>query len=441
MMNGMVAWGFAMMAVMMLLLMKTKIKPGMIFVLVPAAAGILMGFTAEELLSYIAGGIREVFPVALMFGCAIFFFGILNEAGVFRWMTAKLLEKMRDKVSSVMSMTVLVSAAAHLCGSGAVSYLITTNALKPIYERKGIPMGRLMCLSSLTFGIMNMFPWAGPCGRLAGALGVLPNNIWRYCIPAQIAGLGMVFWIAGRLSDKETNRKSYSHLEQQSFGKVCMNLECQRSENVVREQKPKHFIWNILCMAGAVGLLAFTKIQPAIIFAVGLLLVLPVNGKNVQGARMILSSCARQAGPIIFTVLASGVLVGVFTKSPLLGEMTGLFQKMIPEKMTEHVHILLGLIANPMSWIVCGEIEIFGLIPIGANMAAASGIPGEAVAAAFLIPYSAVVFVLPTTVSVHLGCALHGVSMRAHIRETWKWTLLCSLGMLGFVTATGILPW
>ena len=80
-------------------------------------------------------------------------------------------------------MTVFVSAIAHLSGSGAVSYLIVITTCKSIYNENKIPLTNLMCLSSLTFGVMNMLPWAGPCGRLAGVLNTDPVSIWRFVYP------------------------------------------------------------------------------------------------------------------------------------------------------------------------------------------------------------------------------------------------------------------
>ena len=108
--------------------------------------------------------------------------------------------------------------------------------------------------------------------------------------------------------------------------------------------------------------------------------------------------------------------------------------------MSAHAPVLLGAISSVNSWFVSGEVQIFGLVPIAAQLSGLAGIAPAAVGAAFLIPYSAVVFVLPTTVSVHLGLDLCGVSLRDHVKETYKWSVLCSLSMLGFAILSGVLP-
>lgn len=134
-------------------------------------------------------------------------------------LVSKILGKAKKNSKSIFFMTVIVSATAHLSGSGAVSYLVILTACKPIYEQNGIPLTKLMCLSSLTFGVMNMLPWAGPCGRLAGALTIDAAAIWKRCIPSQLFGLVLLFllrilWRMGRTKicrkrEQEKRRKHY----------------------------------------------------------------------------------------------------------------------------------------------------------------------------------------------------------------------------------------
>ena len=164
-----------------------------------------------------------------------------------------------------------------------------------------------------------------------------------------------------------------------------------------------------------------------------------INLKEVK--KMELMKYIKSAGIMAGTVLASGVMVGVLTQSSMLTSMSEMISGLLPVSMREHIHILLGVLANPISWIMSGEVEIFGFMPIAAKIASECQIAVEVTAAAFLIPYSAVIFVLPMTVSVHLGLSLCGVSLREHIRQTYLWTLFLSITMLGFAIIIGILPY
>lgn len=422
-MDRMVITGFLLMAAMMFMLFGTKLKPALVFSVLPLVAGVILGFSFSDLLRYIAAGMKSVLPISVMFGCAILFFGLLESAGVFAWLTGILKRRMKNSVRSVMIFTVLISIIAHLSGSGVVSYLIVANACRDAYEKNGISTVKLMCLCSLTFGVMNMTPWSGPCGRLAAVLSVSPTAIWSYCIPAQLAGLGIVFAIAIFMSRDAGESKSKKNV-----------MEMQAVE------RPQRLILNLISLAAVLTLLICVSIQPFVIFGIGAVLLVLINFKSIRNLKQITGKYLKQAWPMMITVAATGVLTGIFTQSPLLKSMTDFFAELLPQSIADSAHILLGALANPISWFVVGEVQIFGMVPIVSELVSGAGIPAAAAGAAFLIPYSAVVFVLPTTVSVHLGISVCGVTLKEHVRETYKWTLVCSLGMLTFAVLTGTLP-
>lgn len=231
--------GFVLMICMTLLVYKIKVSLGILFMTLPVIAGFLSGFSMAEMSLYILKGIENVIPVALMFATAILFFGILNETGTFTAIITKIAGRFHLTRKNIFLMTVFVSAIAHLSGSGAVSYLIVITTCKSIYNENKIPLTNLMCLSSLTFGVMNMLPWAGPCGRLAGVLNTDPVSIWRLCIPSQIFGILMVCVIAcilsnyQKLSDidslsenncKQCIARNKPILIQQSRKKCCLSV-------------------------------------------------------------------------------------------------------------------------------------------------------------------------------------------------------------------------
>lgn len=170
--------GFAIMVVMSVCLLNTKWPPGIIFIAVPVIAGVLAGASAAEIAVYVWMGMKAVLPLAIMFSCAVIFFGLLNETGMFIYTAIKMKERVKDNKAGIFFMTVFISVIAHLSGSGMVSYLIVITACRTLYEQKGIPLAKLMCLSSLTFGVVNMVPWAGPCGRVASALQLDAAEIW-----------------------------------------------------------------------------------------------------------------------------------------------------------------------------------------------------------------------------------------------------------------------
>ena len=401
--------GFVLMICMTLLVYKIKVSLGILFMTLPVIAGFLSGFSMAEMSLYILKGIENVIPVALMFATAILFFGILNETGTFTAIITKIAGRFHLTRKNIFLMTVFVSAIAHLSGSGAVSYLIVITTCKSIYNENKIPLTNLMCLSSLTFGVMNMLPWAGPCGRLAGVLNTDPISIWRLCIPSQIFGILMVCVIACILS----NYQKLSDIDSLSENncKQCI----ARNKPILIQQSRKKRCLSVGIMTIIIILLIITRISSWIVFMMGLSVISIINLKEVKKMELM--------------------------KSSMLTSMSEMISGLLPVSMREHIHILLGALANPISWIMSGEVEIFGFMPIAAKIASECQIAVEVTAAAFLIPYSAVIFVLPMTVSVHLGLSLCGVSLREHIRQTYLWTLFLSITMLGFAIIIGILPY
>ena len=423
--------GFAIMVVMSVCLLNTKWSPGIIFIAVPVIAGVLAGASAAEIAVYVWMGMKAVLPLAIMFSCAVIFFGLLNETGMFIYTAIKMKERVKDNKAGIFFMTVFISVIAHLSGSGMVSYLIVITACRTLYEQKGIPLAKLMCLSSLTFGVVNMVPWAGPCGRVASALQLDAAEIWRKCIPSQLFGICLVLLVGYILSKKGDEAKN-AESEKEVLKKKALE------EKHMIPVKPDHFMFYVSCMAISIVILAVTHIPPFAVFMVGSGVLMTVDFKGKR--KELLLKYLYQARTMTFTVLASGFLVGIVTYSPMLGGMTEMISCLLPQSLETYPHILLGIASNPISWVLSGEAEIFGLLPIAAKLAAARGIAPEITGAAFLIPYSAVVFVLPATISVHLGLSMCNMSFKEHAKETYRWSVLCSIGMLAFAVLTGVIP-
>ena len=108
--------GFAIMVCMSVCLLKTKWQPGILFMALPVIAGVLSGFSVMEMVVYVWMGVKAVLPLAVMFSCAVLFFGLLNETGMFLYIAIKMKEQVRDNLAGIFFMTVLVSAIAHLSG-------------------------------------------------------------------------------------------------------------------------------------------------------------------------------------------------------------------------------------------------------------------------------------------------------------------------------------
>lgn len=122
---------------------------------------------------------------------------------------------------------------------------------------------------------------------------------------------------------------------------------------------------------------------------------------------------ATDALTMAFTALASGALIGIMGKSPMLDAMTEMVLSFMPESMAPHLHVLFSVVTSPLSMIIHGDALTYGIIPIINQIVSAYGIPAAATAA---------------------------VELKDHIAFSFKWAFLMSLVMLVFVVVTGIIP-
>ncbi|EDO9324356.1 citrate transporter, partial [Campylobacter jejuni] len=92
----------------------------------------------KTLVTFIKDGVKSVTDTAALFVFSILFFSVLNASGFFTKILNAFLSKMKANVYQVCILTVFITAAVHLDGSGASTFLIVIPALLPIYERLGI---------------------------------------------------------------------------------------------------------------------------------------------------------------------------------------------------------------------------------------------------------------------------------------------------------------
>ncbi|MDP5069313.1 MAG: SLC13 family permease, partial [Congregibacter sp.] len=96
---------------------------------------------------------------------AITFFGILQDAGLFRPLLDAMVGLTKANVIAVTVATAVIGMLAHLDGAGATTFLLTIPALLPLYKQLRMSPYLMLLMLALGAGIFNMLPWAGPLGR------------------------------------------------------------------------------------------------------------------------------------------------------------------------------------------------------------------------------------------------------------------------------------
>lgn len=425
--------GFVLMILMVALLLKGKTIPAVVFIVLPIIVGLIVGFTPMEISGYIKAGVDSVATTAVLFIFAVMFFGIMSDAGVFDRIVGKVIRYVGNNILLLMFATVLIAVIGHLDGSGATTLLITIPPLLPIYKKLNIRPVVLLGIACLTMGVMNIVPWGGPCGRTAAALEVGTNEIWKYCIPAQIFGIVVILGMCVIFAKIEKKRGA---------GILAgAEMEMAETETCVNElHRPKMFWFNIVLIVCVVLVLTLTKIPTHVTFMIAMSIGLIANYPSQKEQNERIKAHATNALTMAFTVLASGALIGIMGKSPMLDAMTEIVLSFMPENMAPHLHVLFAAVNSPLSMIIHGDALTYGIVPIVNQIVSVYGIPAEAVGAAFLITFGPAIYIMPMTAATYMGLGFAGVELKDHIAFSYKWAFVLALAMLAFVVVTGIIP-
>lgn len=427
--------GFALMILIVALLLWGKSTPAVVFILLPIIVGFAVGFTAEEMSGYIASGVSGVATTAILFIFAVLFFGVMNDAGVFDVIVGKVLKLVGNNITLLMFATVLIAFIGHLDGSGATTLLICIPPLLPIYKKMNVRPINLLCITTLTMGVMNIVPWGGPCGRTAAALEVGTSEIWRYCIPAQVVGIVLILGLCVLLSRNEKKRGAGYNPAAEA---ETVSVETVAEVNELH--RPKLFWFNIALIVAVVLMLIMTKVATHITFMIALAIGLTVNYPSQKMQMERVKAHATDALTMAFTALASGVLIGIMGKSPMLDAMTQMVLSAMPESMAPHLHVLFAAVNSPLSMFIHGDALTYGILPIVNQIVSVYGIPAAAVGAAFLITFGPAIYIMPMTAATYMGLGLTNVELKDHIAFSYKWAFVLASAMLAFVLVTGIIP-
>lgn len=427
--------GFALMILIVALLLWGKSTPAVVFILLPIIVGFAVGFTAEEMSGYIASGVSGVATTAILFIFAVLFFGVMNDAGVFDVIVGKVLKLVGNNITLLMFATVLIAFIGHLDGSGATTLLICIPPLLPIYKKMNVRPINLLCITTLTMGVMNIVPWGGPCGRTAAALEVGTSEIWRYCIPAQVVGIVLILGLCVLLSRNEKKRGAGYNPAAEA---ETVSVETVAEVNELH--RPKLFWFNIALIVAVVLMLTMTKVATHITFMIALAIGLTVNYPSQKMQMERVKAHATDALTMAFTALASGVLIGIMGKSPMLDAMTQMVLSAMPESMAPHLHVLFAAVNSPLSMFIHGDALTYGILPIVNQIVSVYGIPAAAVGAAFLITFGPAIYIMPMTAATYMGLGLTNVELKDHIAFSYKWAFVLASAMLAFVLVTDIIP-
>ena len=186
------------------LILSRRVSPLVALIAVPTLAALAGGFGLQTG-AFILAGLQQTASVAAMFIFAIFYFGIMSDAGLLDPIVDGILRDVGSRPRRIVMGSALLALLVHLDGSGAVTFLVTIPAMLPLYERLNMDRRVLACVTSLAAGV-NFLPWTGPTMRASAALHIPTTVLFKPLVPVQAVGLAFVCVIAYVLGSREERR-------------------------------------------------------------------------------------------------------------------------------------------------------------------------------------------------------------------------------------------
>ncbi|WBV43081.1 CitMHS family transporter [Pseudoroseomonas cervicalis] len=423
------------------LLLLGRASPLLALSLVPLAGALLAGFGLGEISGFFGDGLRRVMQVATMFIFAITFFGVLQDAGLFRPLIRGLVALTRGNVVAVTMGTAVIGMLAHLDGAGATTFLLTVPALLPLYRRLGMNPYLMLMMLATGAGIFNMMPWAGPLGRAAAVTGIEVTELWRPLIPVQAAGVVLLLALAALLGLREQRRIAAAGAGAGAAPGAAEDAAAEAGAPSAAEaalERP-HLLWaNAALFLAVLATLVAGLLPAGYVFMLGLAVALLLNYRDPTLQMQRVAAHAPSALTMGIIILAAGSFLGIMDGTGMLKAMAEGLVQALPSGMVPVLHLLFGVVGLPMELVLSTDAYYFGLLPIVLEIVTPHGVAPAEVVHALTIGNIIGTFISPFSPALWLALGLAGAQIGPHIRYSVLWMWGFSLLLMGAAALLGL---
>lgn len=419
--------GFLTIIVFMYLIMSKRLSALIALMLVPAFFAVIGGFS-KGIGAMMLKGLEGVAPTGIMIMFAILYFGIMIDAGLFDPLIALILRIVQGDPLKIAFGTAILAAVVSLDGDGTTTFMITISAMLPLYKRIGMKPIILAGIAISASGVMNLLPWGGPTARVLASLNQTTGSVFVPVIPAMIAGMLFVFFIAFYMGRKERKRIGILKIDGRTLHEHAAAAEAEKMK------RPKRVWLNGILTILLLVFLIIELIPVPILFMIGFSLAAMINYPNLKEQKERVQAYAGNALSVVSMIFAAGIFTGIFTGTKMVDAMAAVLIDHIPTSLGPHWPIITALISAPFTFVMSNDAFYFGIVPLIAKTAASYGIDPAIIGRASLLGLPVHLF-SPLVPSTYLLVGMVGAELGELQRGFLKW----ACGTAGVMIASALL--
>lgn len=423
--------GFILMAVLMVVLIKSWVSPPVAFVGLPLIAAVAAGFSAAEIGSFIETGMKSMLGTAVLFIFSISYFTLMNDIGLFDPIIHFLTKRAGNNPWMIVIALVLTTFVAHIDGSGAATFLIVVPAFLPLFKSLGMRPEALLAIMCGPYATMNILPWGGPTMRAASVAGIETGDLYSFILPGILCLVAVSFLNMFLVTKNELHH-----------GLHPVAAENEQAKGTVSPAKHTWKYWFNLVLTIVMIVLLFmdTPLPLYAVFMVAYVLALIVNFPQVKEQNKKIKELGTNAIVMTITLFAVGIFMGIISETGMVDAMATAIVNVLPATMAPHMHWFMALFSVPLMMILGTDAFYYALLPIIIGVVAPFGVSAQAVAATFLLSATFGTPVSPSVAAVYVGLGLCDISIGDHIKYSLKFVWPMSIIVLIASTLLGVIP-
>ena len=426
--------GFATILVFLVLIMTKKLSVMTALVITPVVFGLLAGFSPKELGDFALAGIKQVAPTGVLLMFAVLYFATMLDAGLFDPVIAAIIKSVKGDPLKVILGTAILTMIVHLDGDGTATFMIVLSAFLPIYKQLKINRKILASIVALSVGPLHLVPWSGTSARAISTLKSDAVHIFNPNIPAIIAGIVWVLFVAYFFGQKERKRLG------------IIEFEYNHKDNLNTEQhqlrRPNLLIINAILTITLIIALTKGWLPAPVLFVIASMIALLVNYPKLADQQKVIKSHGTNIFLVSSMIFAAGIFSGILTGAKMIDAMANSLVALIPQQHASWLPTLTALTSLPASILFTPDAYYFGVVPILSQTATQFSIDPLEIGRAALLGQMTVGFpISPLTASTFLLVGLTEVDLGEHQRHTFFWAWGTTIVMTIMALLTGSIHW